>query len=96
MFQGNVGKYVIFNTNFESEFLMGNYSVHTAQLDYWRPDNQDANHATLHYYSGGGGLPQYVWGGGAALEGYNIRIPGPFLEKCRLPAFKRCLCRIYL
>lgn len=78
LFQGNVGKYVNYNTNFEMEFLMGNLSVHTAQLDYWRPDNQDANHATLHYYSGGGGLPQYVWGGGAALEGYNIRIPGRY------------------
>jgi hypothetical protein len=76
MFQGNIGKYVIFNTNFENEFLMGNYSVHQASLDYWRPDHQDANHATLHYFSGGGGIPQYTWGGGAALEGYDIRIPG--------------------
>jgi len=76
MFQGNIGKYVNFNTYFENEFLMGNYSVHKAQLDYWRPDNQDATHPTLHYYSGGGGLPQYAWGGGAAAEGYDIRIPG--------------------
>lgn len=76
MFQGNVGKYVIFNTNFETEFLMGNYSVHKAQLDYWRPDNQDVNHPSLHYYSGGGGLPQYTWAGGASLEGYDMRLPG--------------------
>jgi TonB-linked SusC/RagA family outer membrane protein len=78
MFQGNKGKYVIYNCNFESEFLMGNYSVHKAQLDYWTPANQEANHSTLHYYSGGGGLSQYVWGGGASLEGYDIRIPGRF------------------
>jgi TonB-linked SusC/RagA family outer membrane protein len=78
MFQGNVGKYVIYNCNFESEFLLGNYSVHKAQLDYWRPDNQDAGHSTLHYYSGGGGLSQYVWGGGASMEGYDLRIPDHF------------------
>jgi hypothetical protein len=81
MFQGNIGKYVVFNDNFESEFLMGDYSVHQAQLDYWRPDNQDAGHSTLHYYSGGGGIPQYVWAGGAALEGYNLRTPGHFWRK---------------
>jgi TonB-linked SusC/RagA family outer membrane protein len=78
MFQGNVGKYVVFNDNFESEFLMGNYSVHSAQLNYWTPDNPDADHSTLHYYSGGGGIPQYAWSGGAALEGYNLRTPGHF------------------
>jgi len=78
MFQGNIGKYVIFNTNFENEFLMGNYSVHKAQLDYWSPDNQVANHATLHYYSGGASLAQYGWGGGGGYYGYDIRIPGRF------------------
>jgi TonB-linked SusC/RagA family outer membrane protein len=78
LFQGNIGKWVIFNDNFESEFLMGDFSVHAAQLNYWRPDNPDPDHSTLHYYSGGGGLPQYVWAGGAALEGYNIRTPGHF------------------
>jgi len=78
MFQGNIGKWVVFNDNFESEFLMGNYSVHVAQLNYWRPDNPDPDHCTLHYYSGGGGIPQYVWAGGAALEGYNIRTPNHF------------------
>jgi TonB-linked SusC/RagA family outer membrane protein len=78
IFQGNIGKWVIYNDNFESEFLMGNYSVHVSQLNYWTPDNPDPDHCTLHYYSGGGGIPQYVWAGGAALEGYNIRTPGHF------------------
>ena len=78
MFQGNIGKWVVYNDNFESEFLMGNYSVHVSQLNYWTPDNPDPDHCTLHYYSGGGGIPQYVWAGGAALEGYNIRTPGHF------------------
>ena len=51
MFQGNVGKYINYNQNFEVEFLKGNWSVHSSQLDYWRPDNQDANHPTLRYTS---------------------------------------------
>ncbi len=78
MFQGNKGKYVVFNNNFETEFLMGDYSVHQAQLDYWTPTNQDAAHATLHYDRGGSGIPQYTWSGGASLEGYNLRTPGHF------------------
>jgi TonB-linked SusC/RagA family outer membrane protein len=78
LFQGNIGKYVIYNNNFETEFLMGDWSVHSSQLDYWRPDNPGANHATLHFDKSGSGMPQYTWGGGASLEGYNIRIPGRF------------------
>jgi TonB-linked SusC/RagA family outer membrane protein len=82
MFQGNHGKWVIFNNNFQNEFLMGNYSVKQTQLNYWRPDRQaEANHATLHYFDGGGGIPQYAWAGGAALEGYDIRTPGHFWRK---------------
>jgi len=78
LFQGNIGKYVIFNNNFETEFILADWSVHKSQLDYWRPDNPGANHATLHFDKSGSGLPQYTWGGGASLEGYNIRIPGRF------------------
>jgi len=78
LFQGNVGKYVVWNNAFESEFLAGDWIVHQPQLDYWRPDNQDASHSTLHYYTGGGGIPQLAWSGGAAYEGYNGRIENRF------------------
>ena len=78
LFQGNVGKYVNFNQNFENEFLLGSYSVHKAQLDYWTPDNPGAAHSTLHYFDGGGGIPQLAWGGGASLEGYNAGIEDRF------------------
>lgn len=79
LFQGNQGKWVIFNDNFENEFLLGNYSVKETQLNYWRPDRQEqADHATLHYYDGGGGLPQYAWAGGASLEGFDLRTPGHY------------------
>jgi TonB-linked SusC/RagA family outer membrane protein len=79
MFQGNEGKWVIFNNVFENEFELGSWSVKPTQFDYWRPDRQaEANHATLHYFSGGGGIPQYAWAGGASLEGYDLRTPGHF------------------
>lgn len=77
MFQGNEGKYVIFNNVFENEFELGSWSVRPTQVNYWRPDRQDkADHATLHYFDGGGGIPQYAWAGGAGLEGYDLRTPG--------------------
>src|SRR5690606_9209313 len=78
LLQGNIGKYVNFNQNLENEFLLGSYSVHQSQLNYWRPDNPDATHATLHYFDGGGGIPQLAWGGGAALEGYSAGIEDRF------------------
>lgn len=82
MFQGNKGKYVVFNNVFENEFELGSWSVRPTQINYWRPDRQEeANHATLHYFDGGGGIPQYAWAGGASLEGYDIRTPGHFWRK---------------
>src|SRR5690606_7735284 len=81
LIQGNLGKYVNFNQNFENEFLLGSYSVHKAQLDYWSPDNPNATHSTLHYFDGGGGIPQLAWGGGASLEGYSAGIEDRFWRK---------------
>lgn len=78
LLQGNIGKYVNFNQNLENEFLLGSYSVHKSQLNYWRPDNPNATHSTLHYFDGGGGIPQLAWGGGAALEGYSAGIEDRF------------------
>jgi TonB-linked SusC/RagA family outer membrane protein len=78
LIQGNVGKYVNFNHSFENEFLLGSYSVHEAQLNYWTPDNPGATHSTLHYFDGGGGIPQLAWGGGASLEGYSAGIENRF------------------
>ncbi len=78
LIQGNLGKYVNFNQNFENEFLLGSYSVHKAQLNYWTPYNQGAPHSTLHYFDGGGGIPQLAWGGGASAEGYSAGIENRF------------------
>ncbi len=73
LFQGNEGKYVLFTDNFQNEFTQGNKSVHIAQVDYWRPDNPNATHATLHY-SASAGTPQLAWGGGDELVGYRAKI----------------------
>lgn len=82
MFQGNKGKYVVFNNVFENEFELGSWSVRPTQVNYWSPDRQaEADHATLHYFDGGGGIPQYAWAGGASLEGYDLRTPGHFWRK---------------
>jgi TonB-linked SusC/RagA family outer membrane protein len=74
-FQGNQGKYVLFNQSFEIEFINGNYNIHVSQLDYWTPTNQGANHSTLHYV-GDANLPNLVWGGGSSYyaQGYETAI----------------------
>jgi TonB-linked SusC/RagA family outer membrane protein len=73
-FQGNLGKYVIFNQAFEVEFPNGNYRIHASQLDYWTPTNSDANHSTLHFV-GDANLPNLVWGGGSSyFGGYETAI----------------------
>lgn len=73
LFNGNLGKYVLFTDNFQNEFTQGNKSVHIAQVDYWTPDNPQATHATLHY-SASAGTPQLAWGGGDELVGYRAKI----------------------
>jgi len=77
MFQGNYGKYVEFNQIYETEFMLGIWNVHASQLDYWRPDNPDATHSTLHYNLGGI-IDNIFWAGGEATYGYAIRIKDRF------------------
>lgn len=77
MWQGNQGKYVEYNQIYETEFMLGVWSVHQSSLDYWTPTNPDANHATLHYNLGGI-IDNIFWAGGEATYGYNIRIEDRF------------------
>jgi TonB-linked SusC/RagA family outer membrane protein len=79
LFAGNVGKYVQYNQAFEVEFIKGDWRVHSSQLDYWRPDNQDVNHSTLHY-SGSSSADILVWGGGEADRGYQTIIENRFFR----------------
>jgi hypothetical protein len=71
MFAGELGKYVNYNNFYEYEFCYGTMRVHKSQLDYWRPDNPDATHSTLHYT---GDVPPILsWAGGSvATSGINI------------------------
>ncbi len=77
LFQGNAGKYVVYNQTYEAEFIKGDYRVHSSQLDYWSPDMQNVNHSTLHY-SGGNSADILFWGGGEANSGYDIMVENRF------------------
>ncbi|MDP4291781.1 MAG: SusC/RagA family TonB-linked outer membrane protein [Bacteroidota bacterium] len=80
MFAGDAGKYVEYNQTYEAEFVKGDYRVHSSQLDYWTPANQDANHSTLHY-SGSNSADILFWGGGEADKGYQIMLENRFWRK---------------
>ncbi len=80
LFQGNAGKYVEFNMQYEAEFLKGNWRVHESQLDYWTPANPDATHATINW-SGSGGDPMLAWGGGDPNAGYEVFIKDRFWRR---------------
>jgi TonB-linked SusC/RagA family outer membrane protein len=79
LFSGNQGKYVQYNQGWEVEFIKGDWRVHSSQLDYWTPTNQDAGHATLHY-SGSSSQDNLVWGGGEADRGYQTIIQDRFFR----------------
>ena len=64
LWYANLGKWVEYNKSWEIEFNKGDYRITHSQLDYWRPDNRDANHATL-VYGGTSGHPMYMWAGGS-------------------------------
>jgi hypothetical protein len=80
MLQGNQGKFVEYNQTYEVEFIKGNWRVHSSQLDYWTPNNPDANHSTLHY-SGSSSADILFWGGGEADRGYQIAVENRFWRK---------------
>ncbi|MDR2473343.1 MAG: TonB-dependent receptor [Tannerella sp.] len=80
LFQGNQGKYVEYNQNFEAEFTKGNWSVHASQLDYWTPTNPDAGHSTLHY-PGTGYIRNLAWLPATEAIGYTTYIEGRFWRK---------------
>jgi len=62
MFQGSNGNYINLGSNTVVEFYKGDWRVHTPSLDYWRPDNQDATHSTLHNETPDNGGAIYTWG----------------------------------
>lgn len=75
LWTANFGKYVNYNRSWEVEFNKGDYRVNASQLDYWRPDNQGANHATL-VYGSAAGHPMYTWAGGSPDKSYVMMLEG--------------------
>lgn len=75
LWTGSYGKYVEYNRSWEIEFNKGDYKVNKSQMDYWRPDNLDAAHATL-VYGGPSGHPMYMWAGGNPDNGYAMMLEG--------------------
>lgn len=77
LFQGYAGKYVNFDQMYEWEFYKGNYRLHTSSVDYWRPDNTGATHATVHYSASS--FANMAWSGyneSANNGGYNAKMLG--------------------
>jgi hypothetical protein len=70
LFYGTAGKYIEFNRAYWKEFIKQDWTVHTAQLDYWTPTNRNAGHAALSFddklYS--------MLGGSANSEGYKLML----------------------
>ena len=75
LWYANLGKWVEYNKSWEIEFNKGDYRITHSQLDYWRPDNRDANHATL-VYGGTSGHPMYMWAGGNGDAGAKMMLEG--------------------
>ena len=75
LWYANLSKWVEYNKSWEIEFNKGDYRITHSQLDYWRPDNRDANHATL-VYGGTSGHPMYMWAGGSGDAGAKMMLEG--------------------
>ena len=77
LWYGTYGKYIEFNRSFWKEFIKSDWTVHAAQLDYWRPDNQNASHPAVSFddkmYS--------ILGGSANTEGFDMMIDGQSWRK---------------
>jgi len=73
IFNGVMGNYVNYNSTWEVEFSKGDLRVNKTQLDYWTPDNPDANHASLTFGSSSG-HPMYTWAGGDPVSGYVMAL----------------------
>ena len=91
LWYANCGKWVEYNKSFEMEFNKGDYRITKSQLDYWRPDNRDAGHATL-VYGGTSGHPMYMWAGGSGTAGAKMMLEGRTWRKADYLALKEVYC----
>ena len=62
LFQGNFQKYIDYSGPLAmEEFQQGNWYLHTPQLNYWTPTNQDATHAALNWKGGSTNVSGLDW-----------------------------------
>jgi hypothetical protein len=78
LFAGNMGKFVEYNMVWDNEFYTGDMRIHASAVDYWSPENLDADHATLHYNGTAMSHPNLGWGGGEANKGYEMQLVDHF------------------
>ncbi len=71
LFYGTHGKYINFNRAFWKEFIKQDLTAHADQLDFWRPDNPGAGHATLSFSD-----KLYSMLGGSSNDAYDMLIEG--------------------
>jgi hypothetical protein len=81
LFTGNLEKYVEYNMVWDNEFYTGDMRIHASSADYWRPDHQNADHATLHYNGTQMSSPNLGWGGGEANRGYDMQLVDHFWRR---------------
>ena len=70
MFQGNQGKYQSFAPQSELTFYKGDFRVHSANLDYWTPDNPDPKAITPHFNASDVGPAIISWISPAFVDHY--------------------------
>ena len=62
MFQGNMQKYTDYRAPLGmEEFQQGNWYLHTPQLNYWTPTNDNATHSSLNWKGGGSIINGLTW-----------------------------------
>ena len=88
LFTGNLGKWVEYNMVWDNEFYCGDMRIHASSADYWRPDYQNADHATLHYNGTNMSSPNLGWGGGEANKGYDMQLVNHFWRRANYVRLK--------
>ena len=77
---GTLGKYITYNADAMVPFVLGELVVHTAQTDYWTPENRDAAAPTPLYsqllYSWGGGSVSTAIADKSNVDGYSLGLEG--------------------
>lgn len=76
MLYGTMGKYIDYNRGYWKEFIKQDLTVHTAQLDYWTPTNQNASHPALSYDD-----KAYSMLGGSANTSFDMSLEGQSWRK---------------